>query len=314
MRRARGVALIIALVVVALATVLATRIGAQAALGQRRGVALLTQEQAFEVSLGAEAWATEILREAMAASPRDTLDQLWAQCLPPIPVEDGVISGCIEDMQGRFNINNLVKIDGTKNPVAFDQFTRLLEAVGLEPRWASAALDWIDGDTTVDGVDGAEDSTYLSQVPPYRTANHMLTSTSELLALSGFGIERYRRLAPYIAALPPGTGINTCTASGLVLDTLAPGLVAWNQDPKQLQTNRQKGCFPLPNDVSASIKPLITVPAQETAIEAGLVQRTQWFRITTLVQLPTAELRLYSLLQRNPGGFSRVVLRSLGTE
>ena len=314
MRRARGVALIIALVVVALATVFATRIGAQAALGQRRGVALLSQEQAFEVSLGAEAWGAEILRDSMSASPRDSLDQLWAQCLPPIPVEDGVISGCIEDLEGRFNINNLVKIDGTKNQVAFEQFTRLLEAVGLEPRWASAALDWIDADSIVDGVDGAEDSTYLSQVPPYRTANHALTSTTELLALSGFGIERYRKLAPYIAALPPGTGLNVCTASGLVLDTLAAGLLAWNQDPKQLDANRKKGCFPLKNDVVQSIQPLVTVPAQAQAISDGLVERTQWFRVTTLVQLPTAELRLYSLLQRNPGGFSRVVLRSLGTE
>ena len=314
MKRSRGVALIIALVVVALATVLATRIGAQAALGQRRGAALLAQEKSFEVSLGAEAWATEILRDAMAASSRDSLDQLWAQCLPPIPVEDGVVSGCMEDMEGRFNINNLVKIDGTKNQVAFDQFTRLLEAVGLEPRWASAALDWIDADGIVDGVDGAEDSTYLSQVPPYRTANHLLSSTTELLALSGFGIDRFRKLAPYIAALPPGTAINVCTASGLVLDTLAPGLIAWNQDPKQLQLNRQKGCFPLKNDVVQSVQPLIAVPAQQQAIADGLVERTQWFRLTTLVQLPSAELRLYSLLQRNPGGFSRVVLRSLGTE
>ncbi len=314
MRRARGVALIIALVVVALATVLATRIGAQAALGQRRGIGLLTQEQGFEVALGAEAWAIEVLRDSFAASHHDSLEQIWAQCLPPIPVEDGVVSGCVEDMQGRFNINNLVKADGTKNQVAFDQFTRLLEAVGLETRWASAALDWIDPDGIVDGVDGAEDSTYLSQVPPYRTANHLLTSTSELLALQGFGIERFQRLAPFIAALPTGTALNVCTAPGLVLDTLAPGLTAWNQDPKQLQLNRQKGCFPLKPDLVQSIQPFITVPAQMQAITDGLTDRTQWFRVTTLVQLPSAELRLYSLLQRNPGGFSRVVLRSLGTE
>ena len=83
MRRARGVALIIALVVVALATILATRIGAQSALDQRRGATLLAQEQAFQVALGAEAWAIEILREDAERSKRDSLDEAWATPLPP---------------------------------------------------------------------------------------------------------------------------------------------------------------------------------------------------------------------------------------
>ena len=315
MRRERGVALIIALVVVALCTILATRIGAQGALSQRRGISLLTQEQEFQLALGAEAWAMEILRDARASSRRDSLDQIWAHCLPPIPVEDGTISGCIEDMQGRFNLNNLVNADGSKNEIAFDQFRRLLQALDLEPKWASQVLDWIDLDNIVDGIDGAEDSTYLSQQPPYRAANHLLTSTSELMALQGFGIERFHRLAPFVAALPIGTSINVCTASGVVLDSLAPGLSTFNQDPAQLLANRQKGCFPSRSDVVQALSPLITVPGQLQIIETkNLSESTEWFGATILVQLPTSELRLYSLLQRNPGGFSRVILRTLGTE
>jgi general secretion pathway protein K len=244
MRRMRGVALIIALVVVALATILATRIGAQGALDQRRGATLLAQEQAFEVALGAETWAIEILREDAANSKRDSLDEAWATPVPPIPIEGGSVQGQLEDLQGRFNLNNLVKPDGSKNQLAFDQFLRLLQALQLEPKWASLALDWIDPDTVVDGVDGAEDGVYLGQSPPYRAANHPITSTSELLALPGFGIERYRKLAPFVAALPVGTPLNVCTASGVVLDSLAAGLAAFGQDAKQLAANRQKGCFP----------------------------------------------------------------------
>ena len=69
MRRARGVALILALVVVAIATVIATRIGAEGALDQRRGATLLAQEQAFQVALGAETWAIEVLSQSFNASP-----------------------------------------------------------------------------------------------------------------------------------------------------------------------------------------------------------------------------------------------------
>ena len=314
-RRSRGVALIIALVVVALATIIAARIGAQGALNERRGMTLLAQEQAFQVALGAEAWASEVLRDAASASQFDSLDQPWATPLPPFPIDGGSIEGGIEDMQGRFNLNSLVKLDGTKDQASFDQFTRILAALELEPKWASLLLDWIDPDQVVDGIDGAEDGVYLGQNPPYRAANHMITSTSELLALPGFGADRYRRLAPFVTALPIATPLNVCTASGLVLDSLAPGLTAFGGDPQQLANNRQKGCFPRRSDVEAALSPLMTQPGQLQAFVNGrLTQRTNWFRVRTVVSIGTTELTLYSLLERNPGGMSRVVLRTLGTE
>ena len=82
------------------------------------------------------------------------------------------------------------------------QFSQLLTAVGLETKWAPLLADWIDSDLEPNFPDGAEDSVYLGQSPPYRTANLPVTSISELLALPGFGRDRYLRIAPYIAALP----------------------------------------------------------------------------------------------------------------
>jgi len=312
-RRERGVALIIALVVVALATIIATRIGAQSALDQRRASTLLAQEQAFQVALGAEAWAIEILRLDAENSKRDSLDEAWATPLPPIPIEGGTVEGGLEDMQGRFNLNNLVQANGTKNVPLFAVFQRLLARLELEPKWASLLVDWIDSDTIADGVDGAEDGFYTGLSPPYRTANRPLTSTSELLALPGFGIDRYRRLQPFVAALPVGTPLNVCTAPGEVLDSLAPTLSTFSQDPKQLATNRQKGCFPYAADVKAAVDPLLT-PDERKVIEPMLAESTKWFRGTIIVSIGTTELTLYSLFERNPGGYSRVVLRTLGTE
>ncbi len=59
----RGVALIIAIVMVAIATVLAVRIGTRASLDQRRTAGLIALDQAWHVALGAEAWAIEVLRK-----------------------------------------------------------------------------------------------------------------------------------------------------------------------------------------------------------------------------------------------------------
>jgi general secretion pathway protein K len=317
MRRSRGVALIVALVVVALATILATRIGAQGALDQRRGATLLAQEQAFQVALGAETWAIEVLRDHTDRQvQRDTLDEAWATPLPPIPIEGGSVQGRLEDLQARFNLNNLVKADGTKNEVAFAQFQRLLARLELEPKWASLMLDWIDSDTVADGVDGAEDGVYTAFNPPYRTANRPITSISELLALPGFGTARYQRLAPFVAALPVGSQINVCTASGLVLDSLAPGLDRFGQDPKALAANREKGCFPGRNDVESAISSVVQVAAEQDKIKfnPGYGESSKWFRGTTVVSIGTTELTLYSLFERNSGQYARVVLRTLGTE
>jgi general secretion pathway protein K len=135
-----------------------------------------------------------------------------------------MLEASLEDMQGRLNINNLVKKDGTPDPVYVAAFTKLLQLVGLETKWAPMLVDWIDVDIVPQNIDGAEDSVYMGQTPPYRTPNRYITSTSELLALPGFGRDRYLALAPYIAALPYGTKINVCTAKDKVLDAfLAEG-------------------------------------------------------------------------------------------
>jgi general secretion pathway protein K len=318
-RHARGVALIIALVVVALATVLATRIGAQSALDQRRGATMLAQQQAFEVAMGAEDWAMEVLLESHQRSPQvDSPEQPWATPLPPIPIDGGTVTGQLEDLQGRFNLNSLLKPDGGgKNLAAFAQFQRLLVRLELEPKWASLLLDWIDADHIADGVDGAEDGFYTGLTPPYRTADRPITSTSELLSLPGFGAQRYARLAPYVSALPASAVLNICTASGIVLDSLAPGMSAFSQDPKQLATNRAKGCFPAKSDLQALLQQLYTGP-DGTALMTETLKlvdsKTGWFRATTVVSIGTTQLTLYSLLERNPGGYTRVVQRTLGTE
>ena len=107
-----------------------------------------------------------------------------------------------------------------RNPVAVKQFERLLGLLELEDKWAAVIVDWIDADVETEGTNGAEDSTYSSLTPAYRTPNMPITRTSELLAIAGFDLARYRKLEPYVAALPVGTAINVCTAPFELLDAL----------------------------------------------------------------------------------------------
>src|SRR5260370_28546056 len=113
-----------------------------------------------------------------------------------------MLEASLEDLQGRFNLNNLVKSDMKPDPVQVQAFIQLLAMSGLETKWAGYVVDWIDADITPSNPDGAEDSVYMGQTPPYPTAKRYITSTSELLALPGLSRDRHLHLPPYAPPLP----------------------------------------------------------------------------------------------------------------
>lgn len=313
-RQQRGVALITAVLIVALATILATQIGFDSALEQRRSAGVLLLDQAFEVGLGAEAWAASYLKDDVAKSTEDHLAENWATPIPPIPIEGGFIEGQMEDLQGRFNLNNLVDASGAPNLEAIREFKNLLTVLELETKWADLMVDWLDEDTQPVFPDGAEDSVYLSQAPPYRTPNTAITSVSELLAIADFGLERYQKLRPHVAALPRGTKINVCTASGAVLDALEEtGTAQFSIDPEGLAKNRERGCFPRVDDFINTINDANL----RTDVQSQTAETTNYFGLHAFVTIGTTEFSLYSLLYREPitsGGQVRPVMRNFGAE
>ncbi len=196
-----------------------------------------------------------------------------------------------------------------EDPQPLEQFQRLLVSVGLEPKWAGIARDWIDADDQPGQPDGAEDSVYTMQNPPYRTGNWPMMSPAELMNLPGFGADRYRKIAPYVTALPSANlKINLCTAPALVLESLADNLSGeYSGSPEVLANGRKSGCFP---DVTTFTNVL---GPQAAIIASRFADTSQFFRLTTRVTLGTTEFTLYSLLYRGPGGKVTPLLRSFGT-
>jgi general secretion pathway protein K len=306
----RGIALITALVLVAIAAVLATAIGFASAMSARRASTMFGADQSLLAGEGAEAMAAYVLKQSASATM--SLDQPWAQPYGPFELGDGVTLefAQIEDQQGKFNINNLATgTNGTTDPNWEQLFQQLLVQVGLETKWAGILADWIDADNTPNTPDGAEDSVYLTQTPPYRAANLPITSISELLALPGFGRDRYDRLKPYITALPPGNSINVCTASGVVLDALS-GKSEYSTDLSVLANARKdKGCFPTLAVFTAG------VTGQAAATLSGKVGTlSSYFRLRSVITIGTARFTLYSLLYLDPSGQIRPIIRTFGTE
>ncbi len=112
--RQGGAALIIALMVFALAAALMVGLQRDFALQLQRSSNALLMEQGWAYLRGAEELAATALRydadqDALREAPRDDLTELWAtQATPYALGEGGWLMGQLEDLQGRFNLNNLV--------------------------------------------------------------------------------------------------------------------------------------------------------------------------------------------------------------
>jgi general secretion pathway protein K len=308
-RTQRGVALITAVLMVALATMLAVNIGFRGFLDQRRSATLFAIDQAYEIALGAEAWAADFLVRDLQDTKTDHLGESWAQPLPPIPIEDGLVEGRLEDQQGRFNINNLVFSDGTTDEAAIKQLERILAALDIEPSWATTIADWVDEDTQPGFPDGAEDSIYTARLPPLLAANSPVTRISELMVMPEFGPERFAKLKPYITALPSGTPLNVCTAPGIVIDALSENTREFGLNPEDLAKRRTNACFPTLEELRGAMG-----DAEFDEVKNSVTESSSFFRASVWVTIGTTQFTLYSLLVRSSNGPVRSYLRSFGSE
>ena len=249
-RGQRGVAIITAMLVVALGTVTMVAISArqQLDLQRERNEGLIQLGRSFGVS--GERFAAALLYRDRQQGDRentDSLDDDWAATIPPVPIDAATIQGCIVDMQGKFNLNNLVDAAGNPVPLYIEQLGRLLAELGIEVSKAQAIVDWLDQDIDPLIPDGAEDDYYTSLDPAYRTANAPLVSLSELRLIKGFGTldeteqEDYELLLPHVAALPKGpdgqaTRINVNTATPEVIVSVDPDYKAFATDLSRWDT------------------------------------------------------------------------------
>ena len=316
--RQRGIALLVAIVMFAIATTVAAAITYNKAMAARRAAATFTLEQAVQAGMAAESFAAIVLQDN-GNKNRTQINDPWAEPFGPVEIEGtGVwIQAQLEDLNGRFNLNSLVSLQQGPQPNTYKTnlhqvqvFQEILRSLNIDLRYADLLVDWIDPDSQPE-AQGGEDTMYLSQMPAYRPPNSFITHTSELLALPGFGPENYAKIAPLVTALPNTENVNTCTASGLVLDATAndpQGNVAYRtQNLKQL---REKGCFPINSDFIAGI---IDAKAK-VAAQPRIAEKSSWFRLRTNIRIGTAEFVLYSVLFREPNNRVRTIQRSFGSE
>jgi general secretion pathway protein K len=296
-QRQRGIALLIALLTVALATILIAGLLDRGELAFARTRNALRAEQAQAYAQGLEAYAAQVLLKDLGDDPGiDTNADIWAAPLPPQQVPGGVITASMQDLNGCFNLNNLA---GDAGGTWFAMFGRLLEARGLDPTIATAVRDWLgtgDGSDVVDGY-------YLAQPVPYRSAQRAFVHVSELRLVRGVTRDAYARLAPYVCALPPGTKINVNTASVPVLQTLGPISQA---QAESLWQNGQAHFGDVREFRQQCAQQLIEIDVPD----AVLATSSGYFLARADIRLDGIPFTFYSLIDREHG--LQVVERSRG--
>jgi general secretion pathway protein K len=299
----RGVALLLAMIVVALVTAAAAGMVWQ----QERAVAIEAAERARAQSgwilSGALDWARLILREdersaRRGGTPVDSLDEPWAQPLAEARLSsflaadrdnnadsgpEAFISGAIEDAQSRLNLRGLVDGAGQVDAGMLEVLGRLVVLVGAPADAAPRLVEALKG-STLQAPGPAASGVPSQALRPLRWDE-----------LAWFGIDgaTLARLAPHADLLPLPTPVNVNTASRVVLAAVVPQLDLGGAERIVQQRQRQ------PFRSLAELEPLL--PPGVNADPQRLSVASQMFLVAGRLRLEERVLEERSLLMRRDG-------------
>ena len=213
----RGIAVITVLLALAIGVLICSEVIMRVYHGVKRSGNHFNTQQAWEYALGGEAWARQQLNEDIEKDKKtsrvDHLLEKWAVAGQKMDIEGGSIQIDIYDMQSRFNLNNLITEDGAIDPVQVNILKEMFSYLGVRPAYADMAARWASyADDT--------DNMYDSDKNPYRAGDTQFGSVSEMRQLKDIEMKEYRRMQPFLSALPVPVTININTAPGPVLASM----------------------------------------------------------------------------------------------
>ena len=291
--RQNGVALLMAMLVVAIATITAVSLVHNQSVSIRRTGLLQTHETAMLYSLGLEDYARLFLQKDQKDSKTDHLKEDWAVGIPLLPIEGGFLTGVLVDAQSKINLNAVLKQEME------DRLRVLCNNLDVSTEFIESLKDWIDSDLETIHADGAEDDYYTALQQPYRSANRLMSDVSELLLIKGMDREKYEILKPYITVLPTETTLNINTISPEVYKT-----IGGNVDAERFVEERDNEPFESLADFEKRMDQVL--PENVFSVS------TDYFEADGQVSLGTKNVFVHTVIHRDGKGGTRVLYRRLG--
>jgi general secretion pathway protein K len=301
-----GIALLATLVAVSLMTLLVVEFGTSAALGYRAAANQADELRAYYlarsgIQVGLAVLVQDSLNKVRAKYQYASLDQVWAQPMPPIAVDGGTVSMSIVDEERKLNINQLFDQQKREPNEQFAAIlTRLLSNLNLSPALVPILIDWLDPDS-IESDGGAESDYYLRLMPPYEPRNGQLPTVGDLRMLKGMDDFTFLRLSRYLTTMQGGQGpccINANTAPPEVLAALTPELENDTDSVKQIVDVR--GIRPFSQVTDLLNLPAIGANAEH--LKPFLSVNSDYFSITAQGDFAGARKRIYATFRRNLNG------------
>ena len=290
----KGTAIITALFIMTLVAIVATAMSLRLQIDIYRTRLTLNNDQSYLAAQAVEYWAIGQLKKAAATSdPKqtDNIDQLPKRFPAALFSYPGaIITGQLEDLQGKFNLNNLTEI--TDIP----RFAKLLIAADnkIEPSQATAIAEalaeWLVPYQPSLPPSSTEQF-YQNQNPSYLIAHSSMVSISEFRLIKGVSDEIYQAVAPYICALPKPTPININSAPLAVLQTLGTGIT--KEQAELIIKDRSKTGYNFIADLNKNPKlKELEIPEEQITVLSN------YFLTTAIVKIAEQQLVVYNTLDR----------------
>ena len=226
----RGVALLLALLILTLLVALILEFDAEARREYREAAAFRDNFKASMLTRAAVQAARSVLRQDFLRDKQtgeifDGPTDLWAMPIKNYAIGDGLLSAQIQDERGKLNLNDLAANAGDEiqKKARIRRVERLFQLLQINPDLVDALVDWIDQDDNPQPA-GAESLYYQSQKPAYRAANGTLPALGDLSLVKGFTPDIIDKLSRYVTVYPQdgGAPVNINTADPLVIQALDP--------------------------------------------------------------------------------------------
>ena len=296
-RRQRGAAVLMALFVATLATVIVS------GLFWQQFVLLRTIEnqqlivQSRILMAGALDWARTMLREDSMRSSYDGLDEFWAKGLAQTRLDQlgesatlasqASIAGGIEDAQSRLNLRNLLGDDGEiveKELEVLKSLCELLGAPTVSAELIALRMKEAFAPQSADGDAGAKAGT-VRPLPP-------ILST-DIAAIAGLEADVAAKLAPYLVVLDINkTRLNVNTASA---EAIAARLGISLARARALVAQRERISHFV--DVG-NFRNYLGEGGSGDAGDASIATTTSYFFIRGQIRLARADIRMEALVRR----------------
>lgn len=292
-RRHHGTAVIMAIMTVALVATLAASVVREYGANVMSLAGRHEQNQARWLARGAVDWARNVLSNDARTSATDHTGEAWATKVPATPVDNGEVSGEVEDLSGRFDLNSVVH-NGAANLSNLAAYVRLLKLSGIDDDTAIELGDRLVAWIVRPNPDGASAllASRTTSVPgvPQRPWQTPLVGVDELSLIEGYDKDVMTSLRDFVAAHPASAPLNLNTVSAEVLAALMPdlGIAA----TRVIVADRQRVPFKDVNDFVARSRRSPHAP------KTGLAVVSRYFLVSGRARYGEATTRMLVLLDR----------------